>query len=188
MSILANVAEGAGKTSPADKRRHYTIARGSSTESAALLDACHRLKLVPESDHRRWQRNAHTHCCDAGETRAKLGEALTRLLGHGHGSLHLISARALPSRDAQSLLRQVLGTTRHARHQRRRARAPRQTSQRSWDGRGAEDRSEARTARPLPARPVDSLVGGKRRESLCSLLAQWFGDHISGHGNLSQWS
>jgi len=53
LSILANVAEGAGKTSPADKRRHYTIARGSSTESAALLDACHRLKLVPESDHRR---------------------------------------------------------------------------------------------------------------------------------------
>jgi len=53
LSILANVAEGAGKTSPADKRRHYTIARVSSTESAALLDACHRLKLVPESDHRR---------------------------------------------------------------------------------------------------------------------------------------
>jgi hypothetical protein len=29
-SILANIAEGAGKTSPADKRRHYTIARGSA--------------------------------------------------------------------------------------------------------------------------------------------------------------
>ena len=53
LSILANVAEGAGKTSPADKRRHYTIARGSSTESAALLDACYRLKLVSESEHRR---------------------------------------------------------------------------------------------------------------------------------------
>jgi four helix bundle protein len=51
LSIVANVAEGAGKTSPADKRRHYTIARGSATESAALLDACLRLKLVPESEH-----------------------------------------------------------------------------------------------------------------------------------------
>jgi four helix bundle protein len=53
LSILANVAEGAGKTSPADKRRHYTISRGAATESAALLDACYRLKLVPESEHRR---------------------------------------------------------------------------------------------------------------------------------------
>jgi hypothetical protein len=33
-----NVAEGAGKTSPADKRRYYDTARGSATESAALLD------------------------------------------------------------------------------------------------------------------------------------------------------
>jgi four helix bundle protein len=53
LSILANIAEGAGKTSPADKRRHHTIARGSATESAALLDACYRMKLVPGSEHRR---------------------------------------------------------------------------------------------------------------------------------------
>ena len=53
LPILANIAEGAGRTSPADKRRHYTISGGSPTESAALLDACYRLKLVPESEHRR---------------------------------------------------------------------------------------------------------------------------------------
>jgi four helix bundle protein len=48
-SILLNLAEGAGKLSKPDKRRYYLTARGSATESAALLDACLRLKLIPES-------------------------------------------------------------------------------------------------------------------------------------------
>src|SRR5262249_1453819 len=48
-SILLNLAEGAGKLSKADKRRYYLTARGSATESAALLDACMRLKLIPAS-------------------------------------------------------------------------------------------------------------------------------------------
>ena len=37
-SIVLNLAEGAGKHSKADKRRYYQSARGSATESAALLD------------------------------------------------------------------------------------------------------------------------------------------------------
>jgi four helix bundle protein len=37
-SIVLNVAEGAGKQSKPDKRRYYLTARGSATESAALLD------------------------------------------------------------------------------------------------------------------------------------------------------
>ncbi|MFO0677889.1 MAG: four helix bundle protein [Polyangiaceae bacterium] len=53
MSILLNIAEGAGKASKADKRRFYVTARGSATESAALLDACLRLQLVGEAEHRR---------------------------------------------------------------------------------------------------------------------------------------
>jgi four helix bundle protein len=48
-SILLNLAEGAGKLSKPDKRRYYLTARGSATESAALLDACVRLKLISES-------------------------------------------------------------------------------------------------------------------------------------------
>src|SRR5207302_2318646 len=39
LSIVANIAEGAGKTSRADKQRLYEIGRGSTTETAALLDA-----------------------------------------------------------------------------------------------------------------------------------------------------
>jgi four helix bundle protein len=48
LSIVLNIAEGAGKLSKLDKRRYYMIARGSATESAALLDVCYRLSLVDE--------------------------------------------------------------------------------------------------------------------------------------------
>ena len=51
MSIVLNVAEGAGKFSKGDKRRYYLAARGSATESAALLDICLRLKLATDGDH-----------------------------------------------------------------------------------------------------------------------------------------
>lgn len=47
-SILLNIAEGAGRLSKPEKRRFYLIARGSATESSALLDACLRLKLLEE--------------------------------------------------------------------------------------------------------------------------------------------
>jgi four helix bundle protein len=46
MSVMLNIAEGAGKVSKGDQRRDFLPARGSSTESAALIDACLRLKLL----------------------------------------------------------------------------------------------------------------------------------------------
>jgi four helix bundle protein len=52
LSIVLNLAEGAGKRSKADKRRYYLTARGSATESAALLDVCRRLNLLEETGHR----------------------------------------------------------------------------------------------------------------------------------------
>ena len=48
-SIVLNIAEGAGKLSKGDKRRYYLTARGSATESAALLDVCRRLELLDEA-------------------------------------------------------------------------------------------------------------------------------------------
>ena len=51
-SIVLNLAEGAGKVSKADKRRYYLTARGSATESAALLDVCSRLRLIGEAEYR----------------------------------------------------------------------------------------------------------------------------------------
>jgi four helix bundle protein len=50
-SIVLNLAEGAGKLSKPDKRRYYLTARGSATESAALLDVCLRLALFDEAKH-----------------------------------------------------------------------------------------------------------------------------------------
>jgi four helix bundle protein len=45
-SIALNIAEGAGKTTPRDKRRFYAIARGSALECAAILDILTVTKLV----------------------------------------------------------------------------------------------------------------------------------------------
>jgi four helix bundle protein len=50
-SIVLNLSEGAGKVSKPDKRRYYLTARGSATESAALLDVCYRLELIDPVRH-----------------------------------------------------------------------------------------------------------------------------------------
>ncbi len=39
LSVVLNIAEGAGRRAPGDKARFYSIARGSANESVALLDA-----------------------------------------------------------------------------------------------------------------------------------------------------
>jgi four helix bundle protein len=38
ISIVENIAEGCGRRFPADKARFYSMARGSATECAAILD------------------------------------------------------------------------------------------------------------------------------------------------------
>jgi four helix bundle protein len=52
ISILFNIAEGAGKTARADKQRFYEIARGSATESAAQLDVLRIRRLISDDDYR----------------------------------------------------------------------------------------------------------------------------------------
>jgi four helix bundle protein len=37
VSTVANIAEGAGRATRADRRRHYAIARGSANEAGAAL-------------------------------------------------------------------------------------------------------------------------------------------------------
>ncbi len=46
LSIVLNIAEGAGRTSGPDKRRFYVLARGSTTECAALLDVLRLRALI----------------------------------------------------------------------------------------------------------------------------------------------
>ncbi len=47
LSVVLNIAEGAGEFSGDDKAAFYARARGSATESAAVLDVCAQLNLVP---------------------------------------------------------------------------------------------------------------------------------------------
>ena len=47
-SIVLNIAEGAGEFSGDEKARFYRMAKRSSTECAAVLDVCRRLRLVDE--------------------------------------------------------------------------------------------------------------------------------------------
>jgi four helix bundle protein len=51
-SIPLNIAEGAGEFAAADKARFYRMARRSATESAAILDACCTLSLIPPEQGR----------------------------------------------------------------------------------------------------------------------------------------
>lgn len=48
LSVPLNVAEGVGKSSDADKRRFFSIARGSAMECGALLDATRILGLASD--------------------------------------------------------------------------------------------------------------------------------------------
>jgi four helix bundle protein len=46
LSVVLNIAEGAGRGSAADKRRFYEMARGSATESAAALEVLRLRRLA----------------------------------------------------------------------------------------------------------------------------------------------
>jgi four helix bundle protein len=51
LSVPLNIAEGAGRPSPADAARHYAIARGSAMECAALMDVLRTLDLLDEGSY-----------------------------------------------------------------------------------------------------------------------------------------
>jgi four helix bundle protein len=48
-SIPLNIAEGCGKNSDRDKRRFYSIARGSAMECGAIFDVCQLLAFEDEN-------------------------------------------------------------------------------------------------------------------------------------------
>jgi four helix bundle protein len=53
ISIVLNIAEGAGRTSAPDKARFYAMARGSAAECAAILDLLWARSLVAATTRRR---------------------------------------------------------------------------------------------------------------------------------------
>jgi four helix bundle protein len=52
VSILSNIAEGAGKTARPDKQRFYEIARGSAMEAAAHLDIMKIRRIITDDDYK----------------------------------------------------------------------------------------------------------------------------------------
>src|SRR5262244_89290 len=51
LGVVLCIAEGAGRTAGADKRRFYEMARGSATESAAVLDVLRVRGVLDEEAH-----------------------------------------------------------------------------------------------------------------------------------------
>ena len=51
-SVVACIAEGAGRRAPAEKRHFYAIARGSATECAALLELLRNRVEIPPDKYR----------------------------------------------------------------------------------------------------------------------------------------
>jgi four helix bundle protein len=52
VSIVLNIAEGAGRRTPADKAHFFTISRGSATECAAVLELLAARGLLTAQAHR----------------------------------------------------------------------------------------------------------------------------------------
>ena len=52
VSIVLNIAEGAGRRTPADKAHFFSIARGSATECAAVLQLLAARRLMTPEAHR----------------------------------------------------------------------------------------------------------------------------------------
>ena len=69
MSIVLDIAEGAGEFSKADKARFYRIARRSGTECAAIVEIGRRLESI-----------APTHADDARELLLRIVSMLTSLV------------------------------------------------------------------------------------------------------------
>jgi four helix bundle protein len=53
VSVVANIAEGTGRGSAADRRRVFAIARGEASECGALLEIAHTLGSISAVEHAR---------------------------------------------------------------------------------------------------------------------------------------
>jgi four helix bundle protein len=51
LSIATNLAEGNGRFTKADRKKFFTIARGSVQECVPLLEICRRRELIQAGDH-----------------------------------------------------------------------------------------------------------------------------------------
>ncbi len=54
-SVLLNISEGNGRSGPADRRRFFTIARGSATEVASAIDIAEAYGYISNEIYNHWQ-------------------------------------------------------------------------------------------------------------------------------------
>jgi len=60
LSISANIAEGNGRFTKADRKNFFMIARGSLQECVPLLELAHRRKLISETIHNQFREELET--------------------------------------------------------------------------------------------------------------------------------
>ncbi len=60
LSISANIAEGNGRFTKADRKNFFTIARGSVQECVPLLELARRRKLIDEKVHNNFRKDLET--------------------------------------------------------------------------------------------------------------------------------
>jgi four helix bundle protein len=70
LGVVLNIAEGAGRVSGPDKRRFYEMARGSATESAAIIDVLRVRSLAPPDA-----------CAEARTLAVRVVQILSKLIG-----------------------------------------------------------------------------------------------------------
>ena len=70
ISIILNIAEGAGRRTTADRRRYFVIAQGSTYECAAILDIL-RLRRIAQP----------SRCLAARNYAVRIAQMLSRLCG-----------------------------------------------------------------------------------------------------------
>ena len=85
LSIMLNIAEGSGLWRLGNKRKHYEYARGSTFESAAILDALRITGVISDEEFDRQE-----------EELANIGAMLTRLIQRYDGSSRRQGAKPLP--------------------------------------------------------------------------------------------
>ena len=70
LSIVLNIAEGAGRCTPPERKRHFIIAQGSTYECAAILDILRLRKIAQPS-----------RCLAARNYAVRIAQMLSRLAG-----------------------------------------------------------------------------------------------------------
>lgn len=54
-SVLLNIAEGNGRSGTADRKRFFTMARGSATEVASVMDIASACRYISKEVYTHWQ-------------------------------------------------------------------------------------------------------------------------------------